>query len=141
MWPRGRNPVPANSNWKIMKIIGESFLTRPPGVRQHAYEQKGVKIGGEILFESWSPQICTRFFEKYFEGWTGARSGRRSRGACRGGSEQQVLQGRAQATRRTQLLSASAISFAGPENDWSRLASVMRFLPTRPLPLARKPII
>lgn len=101
MWPRGRNPVPvpANSNWKIMKIIGESFLTRPPGVQQHAYEQKGVKIGGEILFESWSPQICTRFFEKYFEGWTGARSGRRSRGACRGGSEQQVLQGRAQATR------------------------------------------
>lgn len=76
MWPRGRNPVPvpANSNWKIM-IIGESFLTRPPGVQQHAYEQKRVKIGGEILFESWSPQICTRFFEKYFEGWTGKRVG------------------------------------------------------------------
>lgn len=52
--------------------------------------------------------------------------------------EQQVLQGRAHCTHSCFW---PAISFAGPENDWSRLASVMRFLPRRPLPLARKPII
>lgn len=134
---RGRNRT-RGCQFELENHDRESFLQLDfwpsgPSCMRDTIRTEGVRIGEFLWKVGAKHSILRKYFKLSQAGKeAGSKGGER---LTRWNGERQVLEG----TVVRAAWPAISFAFSRPQNDWSRLASVMRFLPSQPL--ARKLII